>query len=226
MQTKYECELCNMKFNTKTDRNKHLIIIHQVSDDKSSTKNVLLDCVLQLSKQCEEMKKKIEELEKVSYRFKKKSVEDYLKSQTNLSIEYALWAENLIITPHDLDYLFEKDLKDCIKHLLNNSIQNTQPSPIISFKQKQHTIYIYENNSWRIQKPEEFRSLILTISQRVLRKYIEWRKNNQLEIERDENMRNLDMLYMQKATGGSSSFDSRVHDIRKSFIEMCQISIQ
>jgi hypothetical protein len=103
----------------------------------------------------------------------------------------------------------------------------TNKLPLKSFSQKTNVFYLFEDGKWRVQTSEEFRQLISILSHRVLRKYLEWKSENQRENEpMNEKAQEMNILYMNKVSGFGKTFESRVYDVRKWIFGKIQVSLK
>lgn len=241
---KYTCEFCTIKKKTKDSFIRHVSLckfIHTSSKEHTMNQDlyeaipsqqILLQYVLDLTEKCEQLEQKMDKIYKTSYQQKRKNFNEYLDTLNHTGISYTNWLKSLVITDIHLDILFKNDLRECIKAVLTTSIESG-PIPFKAFIQRQHGLYIYtevEEGSqlykWRLATADEFKKIILILSQRVMRKFTEWQLENETEIAISERLRELQNLYMHKANGGNSSLESRSTDIRKWFVSRIQTSLK
>jgi hypothetical protein len=196
------------------------------SDKHSSSE--IFSILIKICEENERLKKRIENLEKNNIIIKRKSIDEYLSANSANIIPYSVWMKNITISEKNLNLLFSSNLVECLKHVLEEHIEETttQKLPMKTFTQKQNTIYIFENEKWRVQTSEEFKQLISVLSHRVLRKYLDWKIENETDYEPSEKTRELHIEYMNKVNGFGKTFESRVTELRKWMFGKIQISLK
>ena len=242
--TRYVCEFCTIKKRTQNALTRHTSLckfIHTSAKEHSTNEDlheaipsqqVLLQYILDLTEKYEQLEKKMDKIYKTSYQEKRKNFNEYLDTLHYTGICYTNWLKSLVITEEHLEILFKNDLRECIKAVLSSSIEQG-PIPFKAFVQRQNGLYIYNETEegskiykWRLVTTDEFKKIVLILSQRVMRKFTEWQIDNKQEIDESEKLRELQNLYMHKANGGSSSLETKSTDIRKWFISSIQVSLK
>jgi hypothetical protein len=115
-----------------------------------------------------------------------------------------------------------------MKSILETSflLINIEKTPLRAFTQKPQTLYIFENDVWKPIQHYEFNNFISVLSHRILKKYLEWKKINQENIESSEKMQELNIQYMQKANGYGKSSEQRSTEMKKWIFSKIQKSIK
>lgn len=222
----YYCQLCLMQCKTKRERDKHMILRHGSINEATIEKPTLLQCIVDLSKRVDYLENKVCELQSgvgVNSVFKNPiTIEEFLDSY-NEKDDYKTWISEIEIEDDDLQHLFDNNREMCIVRLLDKQRENI---PLLCLIENPNIIYKYEEGSWQVFENEEFKSFILILCQRILKKYINWKKEHHDIIVNNDDISELNIVYMNKVNGGSKKFDSCVKDIKKSFIENNKRSIK
>ena len=220
----YNCHLCLMQLKTKRERDKHMILRHGSINETSIEKPTLLQCIVDLSKRVEYLENKICELQSggnVVFQ-NPMTVDEFLESY-NEKPDYKLWIQELEIEDDDLQYLFDNNREACIIRLLEKQKASI---PLLCLIESPNIIYKYENSEWQLFENEEFKSFILILCQRILKKYINWKKGHHDIIVQNEDISELNIIYMNKVNGGSKKFDTCVKEIKKAFLDGHKRSIK
>jgi hypothetical protein len=218
---------------TKTELEKHTIVCHQQSVIMPS-QHVLLQCILELSKKCDRLETKLQNLHLAEYRAKRRTVEEYLKMLPIPNAAFHDWIRQIELTRTDLEFIFEHTMKDGITNVLETRLEKTTGTPPIQcFYERPNTIYVYDETAqepatattatpsivgtWRSLKAEEFRKIVLQWMQRLMKLYLEWKEQNAMMIERNEQMGQMALVYMQKINGGN--LESHLRLIKKTLYD-------
>ena len=100
-----------------------------------------------------------------------------------------------------------------------DNIDSNKRLPLKAFSQRNNQFYKYDNLKWVQLKPDELKSLISILNQRIIKKYIDWKTKHKEEIDRNTTMQDRDMQYMSKTIGFGKSIESRISEIRKSLFD-------
>ena len=241
---KYACDFCSIKKRTKDALTRHTALckfihtsakercINEDSQEPLPSQHVLLQYIMDLTEKCDRLEQKLDKIQKTCYQQKRKNFGDFIETLSYTGISFAEWLKSLIVTDEDLEILFKNDLRECIKSILLSSTIKSQ-IPFKAFAQRQHGLYVYTNSEdipdlykWRLMSIDEFKRIVLIISQRVMRKFTEWQIKNKDDIEINEQLRELQNLYMHKANGGNRTLESNTIDIKKYFISNIQVSLK
>lgn len=236
----YKCELCMTEKNTKRAYNRHISICKFVNNsakenierdfsEKEPSLSELFQVVIKICEENERLKKRIETLEKNNIQIRRKTIDEYLSANTTNILPYSVWVKGIVIQDNHLNLLFSTNLVECLKNVLEESMDFVTANrlPLKSFSQKANIFYVFDDGKWRVQTSEEFRQLISVLSHRVLRKYLDWKSQNQRENEpMSEKMQEMNILYMNKVNGFGKTFESRVSEVRKWIFGKIQISLK
>ena len=228
-KTKFICLTCGITKETEAAYDRHISIckflsisskerLRQIDEyEKEPSIREIFHVMISLCEENDNMKKRITRLESNNNHYKKKSIEDYLSSLQIQFKSFTDWVKTITVSDEHFQLLLDQNLTVCLKQILIDTIDNTDPNtlPLKAFLQRPSHFYKFENLKW-IQFPTtEFKSLITILSQRIIRKYIEWKTIHKTEIESNITMQELDMQYMSKTIGFGKSIESRIPEIRK-----------
>jgi len=234
--TIYKCSLCDKQYKNSSPFARHTAVckfIQISSKDRNITteyieKNPSLEDVYKLFVNlCVEnatLKHRVDILERNNYMNKKKTIHDYLIMLPKDIIPYSVWINQLVVREENLNTLFSSNLIECMKSVLDAFLD--EKAPLRAFSQKQYIIYILENEKWNPISTSEFSNLISVLSHRILRKYLEWKNINKELIETNEKMQELNIQYMQKASGFGKSQDQRCNEVKKWIFTKIQKSLK
>jgi hypothetical protein len=230
---------------TKPSYNRHISIckfvhisakenIQRDFSEKEPTLSEMFNIVVKICDENERLKKRIENLERNNIQIRRKTIDEYLSMNTKNIVSYPIWMNSLAISDENLKFLFSTNLVECLKNVLEESIDKTTMDclPLKIFTQKQNTVYVFDNSNgkWRVQTSAEFKQFISCLSHRVLRKYLDWKKmNDELNGSADsmnETAQELNIQYMNKVNGFGKTMESRVSEIRKWMFGKIQISLK
>lgn len=236
----YKCELCMTEKKTKQAYNRHISICKFVNvsakenikrdfSEKEPSLSEMFQIVIKICEENERLKKRIESLEKNNIQIRRKTIDEYLCANSTNIVPYSMWLKGIVISDNNLNLLFSTNLVECLKNVLEESIDSMTLSnlPLKSFSQKANIFYIFEDGKWRVQTSEEFKHLVSALSHRILRKYLDWKNENQREDQPlNEKAQEMNILYMNKVNGFGKTFESRVSEVRKWIFGKIQISLK
>ena len=229
----YKCEMCMAEKNTKRAYTRHISLCKFINI--SAKENIerdfseMFQIVIKVCEENERLKKRIESLERNNIQIRRKTIDEYLSANSTNIVPYSEWIKGISITENNLKLLFSTNLVECLKNVLEESIDSitTNTLPLKSFSQKANVFYLFDDGKWRVQTSEEFRQLISILSHRILRKYLDWKSENQKENEStNEKALEMNIHYMNKVTGFGKTLESRVSDVRKWIFGKIQISLK
>lgn len=238
--TIFTCPICNTKKQLKIDYDSHIALckitsisakvnMNQVSNyEREPTNREIFQIVITLCEENAKLKKRIESLETNVKIHKKRSIDDYLISLPASSIiSFQDWLATVIVTDDDFQLLIDKSITDCLKQMLLRSLQTqrTQLYPLKAFKQRHNQIYIFNDNKWNPMINSDFISLLTILSQRIVRKYLQWKAANKDAIDTNAHMQELDLHYMSKSIGSGKPIESRVSEIKKTIYSIINENI-
>lgn len=121
---------------------------------------------------------------------KKINVIEWLNSHIIPELNFENLIDKIIIDKTDVQYLFQNTFADTLNNIFSRTIYNVSESefPIFAFVQKTNVFYIYENkeSGWIELNKEILMKFLNRVHTKLYRHYIEWKKENKLQIENDE----------------------------------------
>jgi len=125
----------------------------------------------------ENLKKKVESLEKIVNKdVKKMNMVDWL-NQNDKGINITGWLKtNITVTLEDLNMIFMSDYTRGLSNILENNINDTENNPFRAFSHKTKELYIYEKSKWKKCKKKDLLNIFDRISLNILKKSKEYDK--------------------------------------------------
>jgi hypothetical protein len=238
--TVLKCKFCNKQFQRTHTFTRHNAVCSfiQISSKEKTLMNeynekqpsieTIYNIVVNLCIENNKLKNRIEQLEKNNFINKKKNIEDYLSTIPKDIIHYSDWINQLVVSDENLQVLFASNIIECMKSILETSflLINVEKTPLRAFTQKSQTIYIFENDIWKPVQQTEFNHFVSILCHRILKKYLEWKKINQENIDSNEKLQELDIQYMQKASGCGKTTEQRATEMKKWIFSKIQKSLK
>jgi hypothetical protein len=203
-------------------------ILHEYPNNQS----ILLQYIIDLTDKYEKLEQKVNKMQKTAFQLRKKNVDEYIKCLSPCILTFNEWMQNCVVTEKALQVLFDKDIKDCLKTMIYQTIEASEYIPIKAFTQRPNTIFIYDktkeglSTTWRPITHDELEQFTRILGHRIFKKYLEWTRENSIKIEQDNKLQELSMIYMNKANGSSTSFEQRITEVRKAIIANVQVSLK
>lgn len=235
-----KCDCCNREYKDRTAYTRHVSVCKfiQISAkertllteyiEKNPSIEDIYKLVVNLCIENTKLKERVDKLEHNNFINKKRSIEDYLTMIPKDIVYFSNWMNMLVVTDENLKVLFSSNLIESIKSVLESSflLTHIEKAPLRAFSQKQHTIYIFEDNKWTPISSSEMTHFVSVLSHRILKKYLEWKKKNQETIESNEKFQEMNIQYMQKVNGSGKSMEHRTNEIKKWIFTKIQKSLK
>lgn len=220
------CIYCGKSYKTRLNLDKHLLLceithktkktVAEDSDEQTFSSKKLYQIVIELAVKCNRLQSKVDDLSKyVCKKIQKMDIIDYLNNTTKNTNHPTLLFENITeiikIEQSDIEFLFHNSFMDTLNMIFSRTIYNNDDDdttkinlPIISFKQKANTIYVYtkhnnnnnnntnnenmvQNPYWTIVSRENFIRFLNIIQFKISKSFSEWRKTNSELLNQDDN---------------------------------------
>jgi len=222
---KHKCPNCNTTWQTKKTFDMHTSVCgmihtsakeHEINRDYDKmelpSQKAMFHYLVQLTQRFDDMEKKLAKIQQNTFVLRRKNIAEYLKTLPKPQDTYTQWLNSIEITEPNLKRLFETDLEECIKIVID-----TDRIPLRAFAQKPSTFYLYDEaeNGWREFSKEEFVRMVSSISHKILKAYMKWAKEHQEELTATPKAEEQSMIYMSKANGFNRSSDSRASNVKK-----------
>lgn len=238
--TVLKCKYCNKQFQRTQTFTRHNAVCNFIQlsskekileneyNEKIPSVETIYKIVANLCIENNKLKNRVEQLEKNNFMNRRKTIDDYLSSIPKDIIHYSAWINQLVVSDENLQVLFSSNIVECMKSILETYflLINIEKTPLRGFTQKPQTIYIFENDTWKPVQHNEFIHFISILSHRILKKYLEWKKINQENIDSNEKLQELDIQYMQKANGCGKTNEQRATEMKKWIFSKIQKSIK
>ena len=181
--------------------------------------------IFTLSRKYDELEQKLAKLQKQVIPMRRKQINEYLEELPPPKKTFPEWSQSIQISDESLEILFNNDLKTAIKHVLENIDEH---SPIRAFSQKPNIFYLYDTASeWRQMNPEEFTKFIEKLEFKFSKKYTEWSRKHQAEIESNEKSQQQALDYMAKVNGVRQGAPAhRINEIKKWLYSNLAVSLK
>ena len=197
------CKYCGKGYSKKSNFERHISLCELLFDCKNN-KNVddeeqdipsqrkMYKMLLELGNKYSKLNEKMEDMNKWVVKKKKKvNVIEWLNEHNKSEIKFDNLIEKIIVNKEDVTYLFNNSFYDTLNNIFSRNIYQTETEyPIISFIQKNNVFYVYENEEvkWVELSREKIMRFLNRVHTKLLRVYIEWKKENSKQIEEDEKL--------------------------------------
>jgi hypothetical protein len=200
----YICNVCKKKYTKKSSLDKHKILcdfklktkrekkIDEEEDEDKPDYLQLVKIVQELSIKCNNLEKKVEQMEKWVQRKKKKiNIIEWLNNNINASVSYLEWINtNIEVETKHFVYLMEHNLYQTIEYIIIDIFKDEDfIYPIKCFTEK-NIFYIVDkdenNNSlWKKGDQKDILLIFKKIYFKMLNELTKWKKENEYKF--DEN---------------------------------------
>jgi len=197
------CVHCGKSYKKKTNLDKHVILCELLSktkkipcfededEDEVISQRKMYNILLELGAKFNRLEEKVDELNRWVVKKKKKiNVMEWLNANMTPQIKFDSLIEKIIITQDDIKYLFENSFADTLNQIFSRNIYNLSENeyPIFAFIQKSNVFYIYEDDQtkWCELSREKLIKFLNRVHMKLLKVYIEYKKENAEKIRDDE----------------------------------------
>jgi len=196
------CSFCGKSYVKKTNLNNHMILcelLHKnitktIDDDNDEipSQKKMYQMILEIGKKLHSLDEKVDEINKWVIKKKKKiNIIEWLNTNIIPDVNFDGLSAKIIINEDDIKNLFDYSFVDILNQIFSRTIYNITENkyPIFAFVQKSNVFYIYENEQtgWNEITREKYIQFLDKIYIKISRAFTEWKKNNKLKIEQDEN---------------------------------------
>jgi hypothetical protein len=195
------CVHCGKSYKKKTNLDKHIILCELLSKTKKGvcfeeqeeviSQRKMYNILLELGIKFNRLEEKVDELNKWVVKKKKKiNVIEWLNANMTPHIKFDSLVEKINIVQDDIKYLFENSFADTLNQIFSRNIYNLSENeyPIFAFIQKSNIFYIYEDDQlrWCELSREKLMKFLNRVHMKLLKVYIEYKKENAEKIRDDE----------------------------------------
>jgi len=241
--TVQKCGICDTKLQSQKMIKEHRMICsikHSFYKDCKEENQLslpsqfeLINFIVRLSDKYDKLEQKVDKLQKTIFQLRKKNVDEYLKTISPASILFSQWISKFVITEKELQTLFEKDFKECLRTTIVQRMEEDTNIPLKSFIQRPQTIYIYDKSisnpneiCWRPMQEGELEHFTRVLCHRISKGYTEWTVKHEYEIECSQKMQELSMIYLNKSNGSSMKPEQKLSEVKKTLISGTQVSLK
>jgi hypothetical protein len=218
--------LCEIYHNPK----KRKIVIEE--DEPLPSQRVLYEMVVQLALKYNKMEEKIDELNKLLIKEKKKiNVFEWLNNKTP-GFTYEELIDKMIINNECIDYLFKNSFIDTFMDIFSKTIESdVENLPIRCFTQKPNHFYIYDKNEkdelgWQELSREKLMYSLNKFHMKISKGLFIWRQNNsEFVMNNDNNAILYDKTYL-KLMSVDFRNDNTINKIRSQIFALVKVDLK
>lgn len=202
--SQYRCTHCLKLYKRKHDFEQHMImceIMHKTQKEKQNhqekyndipTVKELYDIILQLTKKCNTLETKVEELSKhINTNKKRINITEWLEMHTkeNRMISFDEWVNNIEINRGHIEYIFKSDLIEGLIYILKQYLQKHKDNiQLKAFEHKDNILYVYldKEKKWNQLSYEYLSYIISTLNKKIMGEFVLWQKENKEKMRQEE----------------------------------------
>ena len=167
------CPHCNKQFKLKKTLLNHMMLCELTNKEEVAvlpTQKEMWIILQKLYNDNQNLKKRVEQLEKVVNKdVKKMNMVDWL-NQNDKGINLELWLKtSVLVTIDDLKMIFMNDYARGLSNILENNIKDNENNPFRAFSHKTKQLYVYEKNKWRKCRKTDIMQVFDRISLNILK---------------------------------------------------------
>jgi len=245
-----KCNKCNKEYKSDTAYNKHKLLCCDVYnsilpiENKLQQKELSLDEALELCKMPSELmrsvqaliksnhklREEVEELKKCNKQAQNKKIVviEWLNKNYKPTHNYKKFMKNLVIERSQLEIIFNSNFVLGVEEILQDYLGSCSEKtvPFKSFTQKNNILYAFtDENKWERLTPEDFNSILLTISKDLLTEFTKWQNENEDRLYTED----FSVIYLQnvkKVLGGNKDIEKSQRQIYRNFYQYLKKDFQ
>jgi hypothetical protein len=205
------------------------------AEEYADTPNVrvLYEIILEMNAKMNKMEAKMEEYEKwIQLKKRKINIVDWLNEKYKdypPSSSYSGWVDSISLNRQHLEMVFEYDYVGGVVLILQSLLPPLSESlPIKCFDKKENVLFIVGNdNKWELMSSVLFEKLMLILSKKLVKEFLNWQDENEEKIHRDDNFANTYAQNLKKVMGGNgnTSFDILGLRIKKELFKYLKVTL-
>jgi hypothetical protein len=234
----HKCFYCSRTYKLKDNYEKHIgpcEFFHKsqlqsrddfnLSVETLPSQREMFSLLKTLALKCSDLEKEVQQLKQtVNIRQKKQILEWLNTHRTTLYVTFTEWYSNIEITMEDLEKVFEYDLIDGIKKVLELRMGGLKIIPICGFSQKKNHLYIFDSihnntNEWKSLSNSDLDKMIFCISRKFMQKFVLWQRKNEELVTNSERLKDQEIMYMVKINGSKISDEKRNAEVKRWLFE-------
>ena len=208
----YSCENCARSFSSKTTCNKHMVYCTTLSEikhcqnepnEKKYTETQRDKLINLLIWQNNQLKKQLSSLAIKMQGFQKKrriKIISWLDSKKKPRFGWKEFIKQTDVREQHFATALNNSLVDGVEECLNEILLDPE-LPLIAFRQKDKTLYVYDDDVWKILEKDAFIKSMHSIVFKIQQYYFLWRSKNQALLDSSEEWKNKDIDYSRKMMG-------------------------
>jgi len=205
------CRYCGKTYKKYCNLNKHALICEYLNNkslihnyttnldkdediEKTPTIEQMFEIIKELIKRQNSTQEKVDVLNKCFIKKIKKNVIEWLNTNIQPIVIFKNLSQNINIIDEDIENIMNTSFIDTLHCIFSRNIYNYDILyPICCFIQKPNVFYIYENDDkkWVELTKDNFINFLNNIHIKLCRAFYEYKKNNRIKIENDENFSDL-----------------------------------
>ena len=167
------CPHCNKQFKLKKTLLNHMMLCELTNKEEVAvipTQKEMWIILQKLYNDNQNLKKRVEQLEKIVNKdVKKMNMVDWL-NQNDKGINLELWLKtSVLVTIDNLKMIFMTDYARGLSNILENNIKDNENNPFRAFSHKTKQLYVYEKNKWRKCRKTDIMKVFDRISLNILK---------------------------------------------------------
>jgi hypothetical protein len=235
----YDCGYCNKTYKKRSLYHKHLLLCEILSKTCKERKNEnekidntpniteLYDIIKTLVIRHDQLEKKIEKMASwVNSTKKKVNVIDWLNENKKQEQTFKEWVSNIKLSKDDMELVFNYNFAEGMRFIIQKYFPQLDDSiPIKAFEQNDNTFYTYDENGWKIMKPEQFEFLFNTLTKGLINQLKHWQDENRHRIC-SNGFTEIYVANVKKITGGDLSKEQQYLKVKRALYTNLKINIR
>lgn len=240
--SKYTCNLCNHTFTRKTFYETHLTICEQIQGSKQTKPDIqeeenkvmpsqqeMYILIQHLIRKTNTMEEELTKLRKYAEITKKQiDILEWLQENAKPPHDFITTIKEYTVTEKQLQVLFDNDYIFGMTSILEQifSTDTIETHTLRAFTQKPHTLYMYQDNEWRVMDETDFAYMLMILTQKTLKLFFEWKMKHETDIENNEDFYTEYILNHRKVMGSNKPKEQNYHIIKSKLYKYLKASIK
>ena len=192
LQTAFTCSICNKVFSSLTRCENHEIRCNAIHYCKTEMHDIneppnnkeLFAMIKILYRENKELKKQLSFVKRGEKIQKQQEIIEWLNENIKHEIDFNTFISRIESNIQNIEQIFTNGYKNATSNLISDkysSIFNDDFSifmPLYAFTQKEGMLYIYTDNKWSILQNNDWDKICVSIKQRQLISFEEWKEDN------------------------------------------------
>lgn len=211
------CGFCGKTFKKKRFYEKHILLCEQIEKNKIQEKVIIESNIkmpsqeqlylllMDMTHKYNTIQQELNLMRRYIHKSKKKiNILEWMKNNCNSTMDYSVWKKTITISDVQLYNLFDNGYINGVYSIIESSLSldTVHNHPIRCFDQKKHIFFTYENGDWSIMDQNDITNLIRFINKLIMKKFLEWKENNNEKIQQDDRFHDKYVDYMRIVLGG------------------------